>query len=33
MEVTLHTPLSEWYVPTAANDLTYWGQGRRRWGV
>lgn len=25
MEITLHTPLSEWYVHTKDNDLKYWG--------
>jgi alpha-1,3-glucosyltransferase len=25
MELTLHTPLREWYVQTAHNDLLYWG--------
>jgi len=25
MEITLHTPLSQWYVHTDANDLGYWG--------
>lgn len=25
MEITLHTPISEWYVDSAANDLSYWG--------
>jgi len=25
MEITVHTPLREWYVPTARNDLKYWG--------
>jgi alpha-1,3-glucosyltransferase len=25
MELTLHTPLREWYVQTPRNDLLYWG--------
>ena len=25
MEITIHTPLREWYVSTKANDLKYWG--------
>ena len=25
MEITLHAPLSSWYVHTADNDLKYWG--------
>ncbi|XP_073104504.1 probable dolichyl pyrophosphate Man9GlcNAc2 alpha-1,3-glucosyltransferase isoform X3 [Elaeis guineensis] len=25
MEITLHTPASEWYRNTSANDLAYWG--------
>ena len=25
MEITIHTPLREWYVDTKANDLQYWG--------
>ena len=25
MEITLHTPLSDWYRQTADNDLQYWG--------
>jgi hypothetical protein len=25
MEITLHTPIREWYRNTASNDLTYWG--------
>ena len=25
MEVTLNTPLSQWYVHTKVNDLQYWG--------
>ena len=25
MEITLHTPLSKWYVQTEDNDLNYWG--------
>jgi alpha-1,3-glucosyltransferase len=25
MELTLHTPLREWYVQTPQNDLLYWG--------
>ena len=24
-ELTLHTPLREWYVETPSNNLTYWG--------
>eukprot|EP00897_Mesotaenium_endlicherianum_P001127 jgi/Mesen1/11014/ME000098S10405 len=25
MEITLHTPIQEWYKNTTKNDLTYWG--------
>ena len=25
MEITLHTPVREWYVNTSDNDLRYWG--------
>mmetsp|Transcript_35764 Transcript_35764/g.92868 ORF Transcript_35764/g.92868 Transcript_35764/m.92868 type:complete len:489 (+) Transcript_35764:408-1874(+) len=25
MEITLHTPVAEWYVDTNANNLSYWG--------
>ena len=25
MEITIHTPLREWYMRTEANDLNYWG--------
>lgn len=25
MEITLHTPPSEWYRNTSSNDLAYWG--------
>ncbi|KAH7442377.1 hypothetical protein KP509_03G085700 [Ceratopteris richardii] len=25
MEITLHTPVQEWYVNTTNNDLSYWG--------
>ncbi|MCO5577867.1 hypothetical protein L7F22_031702 [Adiantum nelumboides] len=25
MEITLHTPVREWYVNTSHNDLSYWG--------
>ena len=25
MEITIHTPLREWYVGTTHNDLGYWG--------
>ena len=25
MEVTLHTPLADWYRHTADNNLSYWG--------
>eukprot|EP00850_Spirogloea_muscicola_P017087 SM000143S00752 [mRNA] locus=s143:321475:323960:+ [translate_table: standard] len=25
MEITVHTPAAQWYAPTAANELEYWG--------
>lgn len=25
MEITVHTPIKEWYRPTQVNDLTWWG--------
>jgi hypothetical protein len=25
MELSLHTPVEEWYINTAANNLSYWG--------
>ena len=25
MEITIHTPLKDWYRNTGSNDLTYWG--------
>lgn len=25
MEITVHTPVKEWYVNTTDNDLRYWG--------
>ncbi|KAK3261373.1 hypothetical protein CYMTET_29717 [Cymbomonas tetramitiformis] len=25
MEITLHTPVQEWYFNTSSNDLQYWG--------
>eukprot|EP00850_Spirogloea_muscicola_P005864 SM000027S09645 [mRNA] locus=s27:535401:537851:+ [translate_table: standard] len=25
MEITVHTPAAQWYAPTAANELDYWG--------
>lgn len=25
MEITVHTPIGDWYRNTATNDLLYWG--------
>lgn len=25
MEITVHTPASDWYTNTSANNLSYWG--------
>lgn len=25
MEITIHTPVKEWYMNTTTNDLRYWG--------